>query len=157
MLMAMLAQASPANGTYEAVLTASEADGEIGVAIEKGVAQFAYPIRWMARSRLQEVRDFCAVYVVERDGDSWKHVCDDKPATEGTIGQPTQLTRDDGTTIQRTITADGSDVTVRWMGDQGGRQQTFRWQDDTSFVLDVEIVSDRLDPNITWSLRYVKK
>ncbi len=157
-MMLGLALAGPSNGTYEAVLTQSEADGEIGEAIEKGVAQFSYPIRWVARSRLQEVRDFCEIYIIEREGASWKHTCDAKPATVGQIGTgPEPFTRDDGTTIQRTISDDSGNVTVKWAGDEGGRQQTFRWQDDRSFVLDVEIISERLDPNITWSLRYVKK
>ncbi len=155
-LLASLAFADPEDGRYESVLSGDEIGAVIDAAIEEGAQQYSFAVRWIVRSRLQGIRDWCTSYDIVRTGDQWSHSCDGKPPTTGTIGaDAVSIERKDKSTLTFTLRqADGRDVTAKFMGEEGGgRQQTYKFKGD-HLLLDVMVISDQLDPPVAWTLRY---
>jgi hypothetical protein len=152
-LISSLALGGVNDGHYHSALTSEQIAAQIDVAIETATGQYPSTVRWIVRNRLQPAKDWCWRYEITRDGDDWSHSCDGKTPIRGTIGAPAVEIRPEDPLLMSFLNAEDDAVTARFMRGDSGRQQTFEFHED-HLMLVVTVVSDKLDPPLSWTLRY---
>jgi len=149
------AWAGDVSGRFEIAEPEAVIQARIDAVVDEAASQFGI-FKGLAKSRIARGAVWCRTFTFSpRDGElGWQ--CDDKPrfgVPDDKLGaeQTLELPKGEVTAV---VHKEGRDIHAWFGGDEGGRRQAFRFEDDDTMVFDVSVESPRLNKPMQWTIRY---
>lgn len=122
--------------------------------IEAATAEMSFIVRGIARGRLEETNRAPDAIELSRQGDVMTVVIDGRRYAAPFDGAPVTVTGVGGDEVALTYRRDGDRLVQTFRGEDGGRENVFRFVDAETVVLEVRVFSERLPADLRYSLTY---
>jgi hypothetical protein len=160
-LAAGLAHAGPlatdATGRFVSNQTPAAVQGILADALTRSVDSLPWAFRAIARGTLEEQATACPAYTMAMTETTFRVHCDGRTPYTWALGKTTPFTTTQGETTQATTTLSGRSVTLRFVGETGGKVWTYTFPDSGGLTVKQEVTSPRLPSPMVWTLTFAKE
>jgi len=148
--------AHPMSGTWRIATSEDKLRTTLDAAIEDVAAEFNILIRELVRHKLSGATKVCDTYVLDVKADTVDFSCNGNPPVAlKRDGSPFQTQNDAGEPVRGTVAVQGERVVVTWMGEAGGRINTFSMKGGT-LRLDAKVTSSHMPKPLKWTVDYAR-
>lgn len=158
----LLAQSGPSaelqakmTGRFHVAEAATALEQRLAGAIERAIEPMSFIARPIARSRLRSVVYYCQRYEMALDAQTVHVACDDRPRIDRRLDNsegPVAGLQAEPVDVKVEVGADTVELAIA--GSDGTRTTTYRFGDDGTLAVSVEVVSASLARPVTWKVHY---
>jgi hypothetical protein len=128
----------------------------VDAGIEEVVSEMSFIAAGVARRKLKAANGIPEHVTISRDGEEVTIALDDRTYTAPFDGAPVEVTGITGDTLKMRLVVKEGKLEQRFVGDDGGRVNTFTPGDGGKMQLSVRVFSERLPGDVRYALTYRK-
>jgi hypothetical protein len=141
-------------GSFRLAESETSVEQRLAAAIEQAVEPMNFVARPIARSRLQRPVYYCKRYELALGAETVRIACDDRPPLARRLDNTDGPYAPDGEPLDVRVQIAGETVEIVFVGADGTRTTTYRFDDAGALEVSVKVESKSLERPVAWKVRY---